>query len=119
MLNLIQENLDIMLTGSTMALFGGLLYTTTSHSFNVGGKFCTKEKALFTFLIAIPISGYLTLFVQEFWHSITSQLSQLNLLGIVIIMGMVAVNNLVKNWKFTDEKSLVIYALGFILLFVL
>jgi hypothetical protein len=118
MLNLIQENLDLMLTGATMSLFGGILYTTTSHSFNSGGKFCSKEKALFIFLIAIPISGYLTLFVQDFWHNITSQYSLLNMLGIVIIVGMIAVNSSVKNWNFTDQKSLAIYALGIILLFV-
>lgn len=117
MFNLIQENLDLMLTGSTMALFGGIFYTTTAYSFNSGGKFCSKERALLIYLISIPLSGYLTLFVQEFWQSITAQFSLLNMLGAVIIVGMIAVNHSIKNWKFTDKKSLVIYALGVILLF--
>ncbi|MBP1908449.1 hypothetical protein [Methanolobus bombayensis] len=117
MLDLIQENLDLMLTGSTMALFGGIFYTATAYSFNSGGKFCSKEKALLIFLISIPLSGYITLFVEEFWQGITPQFSLLNMLGAVIIVGMSAVNNSVKNWKYTDEKSLVIYAIGVILLF--
>ena len=115
MLTFIEDNLVLMLTGSTMAFFGGILYTTTKNAFISGGRFRNKQDSLFIFLISIPITGYITFLVQNFWLNITEPLSLLNMLGIIIITGMLAVNFSVKNWTFSDEKSIFIYLIGFIL----
>ena len=115
MLTFIEDNLVLMLTGSTMVFFGGILYKTTKYAFISGGQFRNKQESLLIFLIAIPITGYITLLVQNFWLNITEQLSLLNMLGVLIIAGMLAINYSIKNWKFLDEKSLFFYLIGIIL----
>ena len=115
MLTFIEDNLVLMLTGSTMVFFGGVLYKKTKYAFISGGQFRNKQESLLIFLIAIPITGYITLYVQDFWLNITEQFSLLNMLGIIIIVGMLAVNFSVKNWNFLDKKSIFIYLIGFIL----
>ena len=59
---------------TVMAFFGGILYTTTKNAFISGGRFRNKQDSLFIFLISIPITGYITFLVQNFWLNITEPL---------------------------------------------
>lgn len=119
MLELIRENLILMLTGSTMAFFGGLIYTSAGSAFLSGGIFRNKFEALIIFLISIPIMSVITLFVQKFWVYTIAVVSIFDLLGLVLILGMLGVNHTVSNWTYFDIKSLIVYLIGFLLIYFL
>ena len=117
MTDLISENLVLMLTGSTMAFFGGMFFKSVGSAFLSGGLFRNKFEALTIFLISIPIMSLITLFVQSFWNFIFSLISFYDIFGLVLIVGMLAVNYIVKNWNYFDIKSVAIYLFGFILIY--
>ena len=49
MLTFIEDNLVLMLTGSTMVFFGGVLYKKTKYAFISGGQFRNKQESLLIF----------------------------------------------------------------------
>lgn len=117
MTDLISENLVLMLTGSTMAFFGGIFFKSVDSAFLSGGLFRNKFEALVIFLISIPIMLLITLFVQSFWIFIISLISFYDIIGLVLIVGMLAVNYTVKKWNYFDIKSVTIYLVGFSLIY--
>lgn len=116
---LISDNLILMLTGSTMAFFGGIFFKSVGSAFLSGGLFRNKFEALLIFLISIPIMSLLTLLVESIWVIIISMISFYDIIGLVLIVGMLAVNYTVKKWKYSDIKSIVIYLVGFLIIYFL
>ncbi|WP_157196700.1 hypothetical protein [Methanococcoides burtonii] len=110
-----------MLTGSTMALIGGTVYKVIDTVFIFNGQFRNKFEALVIFLGAMVITGWATLSVQSFWAEIVTQLnfSMFDLIGAALIIGMIAVNNTVPNWKYLDPKSVIVYGIGCALILAL
>lgn len=117
MADIISENLVMMLTGSTMAFFGGIIYQPVGSAFLSGGLFRNKFAALVIFLISIPILSLVTFFVNSFWVYLIPRISFYKIIGLVLIVGMLAVNYTVKNWKYFDIKSIAIYLIGFLIIY--
>ncbi len=113
------ENLVLMLTGSTMAFFGCLFYRSVGTAFLSRGRFRNKFEALIIFAVSIIVTSWLTIAVQSFWDYITNFFSFCDLVGLVLIIGMIGVNRTVENWKYLDIKSLFIYVLGIIIILFL
>lgn len=74
-----------------------------------GGNLKTKYEALAIFLASILVTSLISVNVQNFWKDYTPQLDFL--FGMILIMGMIAVNTIVKKWGYRDEKSFTVYAL--------
>lgn len=119
MSDLISDNLILMLTGSTMAFFGGIFFKSVGSAFLSGGLFRNKFEALAIFLISMPIMSLITLFVESFWISTIPLISFYDIIGLVLIVGMLAVNYTVKNWNYLDIKSVAIYLIGFLIIYFL
>ena len=114
----ISDNLIIMLTGTTMSIIGGLItgffYKPTNTAFVSARRFKTKYQALAIFLIAIIVTSYVSVSVQNFWTNNTPPLDLL--VGLILIIGMRGVNYLVKMWKYDDKKSCIVYAIGLLII---
>ena len=119
MLNSLNENLILMLTGSTMAFFGAIFYKSVGSAFLSGGLFRNKFEALIIFLISIPLMSIITLLVRSFWEAIILLISFYDVIGLILIVGMLAVNYTVKNWNYFDIKSVTIYLIGFLMILIL
>ncbi len=121
MIEIINNELALMLTGSTMAVFGGTLYKAYDSGVIFGGHFRNKYETLVAFLVSMALMGWVTTFVEEIWTEATAQLhfSTFDMLGAVLIAGMIAVNHEVKRWTYTDPKSVTVYGIGLMLIFIL
>ncbi|MDD3246443.1 MAG: hypothetical protein PHF18_06270 [Methanosarcina sp.] len=118
LLEFISQNLVMMLTGSTMSILGIALYTPVGNAFLSDGLFRNKFEALLIFLVSVPVTALITVGVQFFWEFLVEAISLLNVVGLVLILGMIGVNSCVKNWTFTDLKSIIVYIVGLLFLFV-
>ena len=118
MLDFISDNLTIMLSGTTMSIIGGsitgIFYKPIGTAFLSGGNLKTKYEALAIFLASILVTSLISVNVQNFWEDYTPQLDFL--FGMILIMGMIAVNTIVKKWGYRDEKSYTVYAIGILII---
>lgn len=109
------EAFALILTGITTAFLTTLVYTTTDHGFQTGGRYRSKEDALVIYLGTILGIGIVNPFVYEFWASFAATVDPTLPLGIALAGGMFMVNEIVTHWKHTDGKSITIYLLGALL----
>lgn len=108
----------LVLTGVTTAFLAALVYTTTDHGFQTGGRYRSKEDALWIYFGTILVLDILNPVIYQFWSSFLASVDPTTPLGLMLAGGMFMVNRLVTHWNQTDEKSLVIYTVSGILIFV-
>ena len=109
-------NISLVLTGATTALIAGLIYQFTDNAFMSQGRFRGKEEALTIYLGSLLFIGLITPAIHSYWANTIATINKVRGIGAIMILGMYIVNRSVTNWKHTDEKSLVIYLAGLILL---
>jgi len=102
-----------------MAFFGCLFYRSVGTAFLSRGRFRNKFVALILFALSIIVTSWLTVIVQSFWEYITNFFPFYDIVGLVLIMGMIGVNHTVENWKYLDRKSVFIYIIGIIIILFL
>lgn len=108
----------LVLTGITTAFLAAFVYKTTDHGFQMGGRYRSKQDALWIYLGTILGLGLINPIVYGFWSSFSSSVSFTLLLGLAIAGGMFMVNETVTHWKHTDQKSLTIYLISIALILV-
>jgi hypothetical protein len=116
MLEYISNHLPSIMTGLTMAAFGVTVYEARDGFFLSGGKFRGKHEALLIFLGVLSTGSLLTPVVNDFWQDSLPSIPPGQILGTVLILGMIGVN---KNaeWNYFDVKSALVYLLGGLLLY--
>ena len=108
----------LVLTGLTTAFLATLVYSTTDHGFQTGGRYQSKEDALWIYLGTILVLGILNPFIYQFWGSFAASADPTTPIGLILAGGIFMVNRLVTHWNQTDHKSLTIYALSIFLIVI-
>lgn len=108
-------NLDTIFTGLTMAIIGISIYEARDGFFLSGGQFRGKYEALIIFSIALFGASLFTPVIAEIWADILPNFHPVQLIGLMAIMGMVAVNR-ITGWNYLDMKSISVYAVGCLLI---
>lgn len=99
------------MTGLTMTLLGIGVYEARDGFFLFRGSFQGKFAALAVFLAALVTVSLFTPIVGGFWDASLPDIMPGQLLGLILIMGMLSVNK-IAEWNYGDPKSLLVYALG-------
>ena len=97
-----------------MAVIGIAAYEARDGFFLFNGKFRGKYGALVIFLASLFVVSLITPLISSGWNQALPYIPPGQLLGAVIIFGMVGVNK-AAEWNLLDIKSLVVYLLGIIL----
>lgn len=116
MIEFILDNLKMIATGATTALISFAIYTTTNRTFQSGGKFRSKEEAVFIVLGTLSFTGLLKPRIQVFWANTLSSISGLQLFGATLILGTLIANESVNYWNHFDLKSRLMHFVGITLL---
>ena len=117
----IVENSALVLTActaTTIGICGNLVYKPTNTGIKVNGEYITKERALLAYIGTILLIGALIVPIQSFWEAFIPQKPFLFVIGLIIIMGTLAVDTLVPKWRHIDKKSLSHYGVGVVLIVV-
>ena len=109
-------NIVSILTGATIAILATFIYSTLTNAFLSAGRFRSKEEAVFIYLLTAFFLGLLTPPIHSFWTKLVSFLPPLKIIGLLIILGNVVINQSVKRWRHTTFKTILIYLMGLLLL---
>jgi len=109
-------NIVSILTGATIAILASFVYSFLTNAFLSGGKFRSKEEAIFIYLSTAFLLGIITPLIQSFWAKIVLFLSLLKIIGLLIIIGNAVINQSIKRWRHTTIKTILIYLIGLLLL---
>ena len=82
------------------------------------GKFRTKETAVVIYLGAALILGLITPVIYEVSTYILKKVPFLSIIGFFIVIANFIINQSVPTWRHTTPKTLLIYAVGIILMIV-
>ena len=88
------------------------------YGFQTGGRYQSKEDALWIYLGTIFGLGILNPFIYQFWSSFGASVDPTTPIGLILAGGIFMVNRLVTHWNQTDPKSLTIYFVSAVLIFV-
>ncbi len=105
-----------ILIGATIAILATFIYSTLTNAFLSGSRFRSKEQSIFIYLVTATILGCLTPLINSFWTYLMLLLGPVRIAGLLIIVGNASVNQMVKKWRHTTKKSLLIYFIGILLL---
>lgn len=111
----LDQHLIQILTAVTLILIGGWLFEARDGFFLSGGQFRGKFAGLILLLLAVGGVAALTPFIDQFWVGLVSQFEVTRVLGLLLILGMFAVNKSA-GWNYFDLKSLIVYIIGLALL---
>lgn len=115
MLEYVSDHLPSIMTGLTMAALGITVYEARDGFFLSGGKFRGKHEALLIFLGVLSASSLLTPAINEFWRDTLPSIPPGQILGAILILGMISVNK-TAEWNYFDAKSALVYLVGGLLL---
>ncbi len=115
---MIEWDLVSMLSGATIAILASFVYSTLTNAYLSGGRFRSKEEALFIYLTTASILAFLTPIIESIWFQIIQVLALLKILGLLIVIGNSVIHQSVKRWKHTSPKSLAIYLIRILLFFI-
>ncbi len=105
-----------MVTGFTITILSSLVYSTLTNAFISGGSFRSKKEAVVIVLGTAFVLGIMTPSINTFWEQNLEKIEAIQLVGCLIIMAMIAINQSVKRWKHTTKSSMVVYGFGIILI---
>lgn len=111
----LDQHLIQILTAVTLILIGGWLFEARDGFFLSGGQFRGKFVGLILLLLAVGGVAALTPFIDQFWAELVSRFEVTRIMGLILILGMLAVNKSAE-WDYFDIKSLIAYAIGIALL---
>jgi hypothetical protein len=109
------NHLDTIMTGLTMAVVGIGVYEARDGFFLFNGQFRGKYVALLIFLVALFGASLITPMVGNLWEQLLPYIPPGQLLGTILVLGMLGVNN-AAEWNYLDIKSLPVYVLGVVLI---
>ncbi|RSD33422.1 MAG: hypothetical protein CI953_1578 [Methanohalophilus sp.] len=111
----LKDNLVLALTGSTMALIGGgsmMGYKTWKTGFRYKNKLQNKYDALGIFLLSIFVSSFATFIVNQIWLGVTNNITFIQTISAILIVGMISLNFMVSGWRQDDQKSINVHCLA-------
>ncbi|WP_152417990.1 hypothetical protein [Haloferax elongans] len=114
-LQYVSNHLGSIMTGLTMAVVGIGVYEARDGFLLFNGQFRGKYGALLIFLGTLFGASLITPMVSEWWARSLPYIPPGQLLGAVLVLGMLGVNK-AAEWNFFDVKSLPVYLLGIILM---
>ena len=112
----IANNIIQVLTGSTVAILATLVYSTLTNAFLSGGSFRSKKEAVVIVLAAAFVLGIFTPTISNFWTLMLAEVNYIQIIGLLILVGTFTVNQMVHKWRHTTKPSLILYAIGLVLL---
>ncbi|MFC6719995.1 hypothetical protein [Halobacteriaceae bacterium SHR40] len=116
LLNYISTQLPSIFTGLTMSIFGIGIYKMGDGWVFAFGKFRGKYTALALLLCSLTAVSLLTPFINSIWASILPDLAEFQIVGGLLVFGMIAVNE-ITGWNHFELKSGIAYAVGMLLIF--
>jgi len=114
-LQYVSGQLDTIMTGLTMAVIGIGVYEARDGFFRFLGQFRGKYVALVVFVGVLFGASLFTPLVSNTWEQYLPQIPPGQLLGAILVLGMLGVNK-AAEWNFFDIKSLPVYGLGVVLI---
>jgi cytochrome b subunit of formate dehydrogenase len=115
LLQYVSNHIDTIMTGLTMAVVGISVYEARDGFFRFLGKFRGKYVALVVFVGALFGSSLITPMVSDWWARSLPSIPPGQLLGAILVLGMLGVNK-AAEWNFFDIKSLPVYGVGVVLI---
>jgi len=115
LLSYISEQLPSIFTGLTMSFIGIGVYEFGSGYVYAGGQFRGKYAALILLLGSVSCAALFTPLINSFWTDLLPQLEHGQILGGLLGLGMLAVNE-VTGWNHVEAKSGVVYAISVLLI---
>ena len=117
-LRFITDQSTLILTGIIITFISSLIYTTSITGFKSGGRYRTKQGAVFIFISTTIFLGLITPLINELSKIIIDFVPLLSIMGVIIIGSNFVIHQSVPTWKHTSLKALLIYFSG-ILLFLI
>lgn len=115
-LEYVATNLSGIMTGLTMGVIAVSVYEARDGFFLAGNQFQGKYSALIISLVSLCAVSLTTPLINRTWESALPYIPPGQIAGFILIMGMVSVNK-AAEWNLMDPKSVVVYAIGFILIY--
>jgi hypothetical protein len=112
MIDIIRDQSALILTGIIITLISGLLYTTTTTGFKSGGRYRTKQGAIFIYLAAMIFLGFLTPIINVLSKIIIDVVPIISIFGALIVGVNFIINQRIPTWSHTTPKTLLIYFSG-------
>jgi len=112
------EQSKLVLTGIIISFLSSIIYRTTPTGFVSGGKYRTKEGAIFIYLGATVVLGIFTPLIYGLSGLIVLYIPIISIIGTLIICANFIINQSVPTWKHTSPKTLVIYLSGVLLILI-
>lgn len=110
-LQYVSNHLNTIMTGLTMAVVGIGVYEARDGFFLFNGQFRGKYGALVIFLGTLFGASLITPVVGNLWEQLLPHIPPGQLLGTILVLGMLGVNK-AAEWNLFDIKSLPVYGLG-------
>jgi len=111
-----RDQSSLILTGVIITFVSGFIYTTTATGFKSGGKYRTKQGAIFIYVSATIFLGILTPFINELSKIIIAVFPVLSIIGAIIFGANFVINQSVPTWSHTSPKTLLIYLFSILLI---
>lgn len=114
-LQYVSGQLGTIMTGLTMAVIGIGVYEARDGFFRFLGQFRGKYVALVVFVGVLFGASLITPLVSNTWEQYLPQIPPGQLLGAILVLGMLGVNK-AAEWNFLDVKSFLVYGAGVVLI---
>lgn len=105
-----------LLTALTVLILGGWAYEARDGFILSFGSLRGKIFGAILVLVTLSVGLFVTPSITGIWSSIVEILGNKRTLGVVVILAMVATNN-IAEWNYLDSKSILVYLGGLALLF--
>jgi hypothetical protein len=112
MADFLQQEGILILTGMTITLLTGLIYSTSSRGFKAGGKYRKRHEAVVIYLSAMIILGAMTPVIQFGTAMVVEVVPIISIFGLFIIGASFILHRSIKKWKHTSVQSLLVYFFG-------
>ena len=108
----------LILTGIIVSFISSIIYRITPTGFISAGKYRTKEGAIAIYIFSIVILGLFTPVIYELSGLIIITIPIISIIGFLIVGSNFIINQSVPTWSHTTPKTLLIYLIGVILIFL-
>ena len=116
MFDFLVEQERLILTGVIITFISSFIYKITPTGFKSIGKYRTKEGAIFIYLGAALLLGFLTPVIYIISDVLLKEISVISMIGFFIVAANFIINQSVPTWRHTTPKTLLIYAGGILLM---
>ncbi|PHQ44829.1 hypothetical protein DJ68_16345 [Halorubrum sp. C3] len=113
---MVEQYLSQILTALVLIILGGWLYEARDGFFLSGGSFRGKIISLAILVGSVAFVVFVTPSIVEFWNGIRRSIGLKRIVGFILLLGMIAVNN-ISDWNYLDTKSVLVYVIGLVIIF--